>query len=193
MTESDIWQEEYNEDPAIIYALDDDLRLVRCNPAWDRFAHDNGAAELAGSRVLGTCILDVIPNILHDFYGAAYDSVRKFRRHWWHVFDCSSFGLSRSFQMRVLPANGNGLLVVNTLVRAEPHPEPIAARIEEYTDADGIATMCANCRRAEHLTQPGRWDWIPMLLFTSGALVKPGLCPFCFAYHYTGRSRETRS
>ncbi len=191
MTENGSWRTEYDNDPAIIYTLDEDLRLARCNPAWDRFARDNGARELTGSKVAGTCILDVTPDVLRDFYSVAYDSVRKFRRQWWHVFDCSSSDVSRSFQMRVLPA-GSGLLVVNTLIRAKPHLDQIAGRLEEYTDADGIVTMCANCRRAEHLSQPGRWDWIPVLLFSTGTLVKPGLCPFCFAYHYPGRNLPPR-
>ncbi len=183
-TEGRIWREAYDSDPAIIYALDQDLRLIRCNPAWDRFARDNGKAELTGSRVLGTCIMDVTPNVLQDFYSTVYDSVRKFQRQWWHVFDCSSSDVFRAFQMRVLPAAADCILVVNTLIREEPHEPQIAARIEAYTDADGIATICANCRRVEHLTQPGRWDWIPLLLNLSGTLVQPSLCPFCHAYHY---------
>jgi hypothetical protein len=50
--------------------------------------------------------------------------------------------------------------------------------------------MCANCRRVEHLTQPGRWDWIPLLLHFSGTLVQPGLCPFCLAYNHSGHSER---
>jgi len=185
-----IWREVYDSDPAIIYALDQELRFVRCNPAWDRFARDNGNAELTGSSVLGTCITDVTPNVLRDFYCTAYASVRKFQRQWWHVFDCSSSEMFRSFQMRVLPAASDRILVVNTPICEEPHQRQIAARIEEYTDADGVATLCANCRRVEHLTQPGRWDWMPLLLGLSGTLVQPGLCPFCCAYHYPGRARR---
>jgi hypothetical protein len=89
--------------------------------------------------------------------------------------------------MRILPAGTDGILVVNTLIREEPHDERVRARVEQYTDAEGTATMCAHCRRAEHLSQPGRWDWVPSLLLSSGTLVKPGLCQFCFAYHYPPR------
>ncbi len=189
--EKSLWRDAYDKDPAIIYALDEDLRLVRCNPAWDRFARDNGAAELSGSRALGVSVLDVTPKILRDFYLTAYQSVRNFRRQWWHIFDCSSPGVSRSFQMRVLPAGAKGLLVVNTLIREEPHQETAAARVEQYTDAEGVVTMCAHCRRVEHLTQPGRWDWIPSLLLLNGTLARAGLCPFCFAYHYPARGRRS--
>lgn len=192
MIESGIWREAYQNDPAIIYALDKELRLVRCNPAWDRFACDNGAPELASSSVLGTSIMDVIPNVLRDFYVNTHSAVRKFRRPWWHIFDCSSRDVFRTFHMRALPAGAGGILVVNTLIVEEPHPPGSPEPIEQYTDANGVVTMCANCRRAEHLTQPGRWDWIPLLLASSGALVRPGLCPFCFAYHYPARDRDKR-
>jgi PAS domain-containing protein len=189
MTEARIWRDAYDSDPAIIYVLDPGLRFVRCNPAWDRFAQVNGKAELTGLNVSGTCIMDVTPNVLRDFYSTAYDSVRRFQRQWWHVFDCSSADVHRSFQMRVLPAGSDHILVINTVIREEPHEPQIAARIAEYTDAEGIATICANCRRVEHLTQPGRWDWVPVLLSLCGTLVQPGLCPFCFAFHYPGRTR----
>ena len=101
MLEGGIWREAYDNDPAIIYALDQDLRFIRCNPAWDRFARANGKAELTELRVLGRCIMDVTPNVLRDFYSTAYDSALRFQRQWWHVFDCSSVDVQRSFQMRV--------------------------------------------------------------------------------------------
>jgi len=186
---SRIWRDAYDTDPATIFALDENLKIVQCNPAWDRFANENGAAQLTGANVLGTCIMDVVPAVLQDFYSAAYQLVRRFERQWWHVFDCSSSNTSRSFQMRILPGGAHGLVVINTLLREEPHVEKAAARLEEYTDADGVVTMCANCRRVEHLSQPGRWDWLPFLLNANQALVKPSLCAFCFAYHYPGRSR----
>jgi hypothetical protein len=186
---SSLWREAYDKDPAIIYALDEDLRLLRCNPAWDRFAGDNGAADLTGSRVLGACIMDVVPDVLQDFYHNVYDSVRKFQRPRSHVFECSSPFVSRSFLMRILPVGASCFLVVNTLIHEEPG-QPGTAQVERYTDMDGVVTLCANCRRAEHLTEPGRWDWIPALLASSGALVQPGLCPFCFAYHYPARPQE---
>ena len=74
--------------------------------------------------------------------------------------------------MRVLPADANSLLVVNTLIREEPHERQTAAQIEEYTDAEGIVTMCAHCRRVEHLSEPGRSDWMPLLLIATGTLVQ---------------------
>jgi len=190
MTRSPAWRKAYDNDPATIYALDADLKIVRCNPAWDRFASENGAAQLNGSSVAGVYIMDVVPAVLHDFYASAYVAVRRFQREWWHVFDCSSAGTFRSFQMRILPGDSSGLVVINTLLREEPSDEGNAAeRLERYADADGVVTLCAHCRRVEHLTEPGRWDWVPFLLSGNPALVKPGLCQFCFAYHYPGKSR----
>jgi len=189
LRQAPVWREAYDADPAVIYALDDGLRIVRCNPAWDRFARENGASDLYGSRVSGLAIMDVVPKALRDYYVEAYEAVRKFHREWWHIFDCSSPGLFRSFQMRILPGDP-GIVVINTLLHEEPSgPDQTVRRLEQYTDAEGIITMCAHCRRVEHLTQPGRWDWAPSLLRANQALVKPSLCGFCTAYHYPGRKR----
>lgn len=190
MRRSPTWRKAYDNDPATIYALDEDLKIVRCNPAWDRFANENGAAEPSRSSVFGIYIMDVVPAVLHDFYASAYVAVRRFQREWWHVFDCSSANTLRSFQMRILPGDPWGLVVINTLLREAPSDEKtVVEPLQHYADADGVVTMCAHCRRVEHLTQPGRWDWVPFLLNANQALVKPGLCEFCVAYHYPGRSR----
>ena len=176
-----VWAQAYDRDPAVIYALDADLRIVRCNDAWNRFAQENGAPELVESGVIGANVMDAVPDALHDFYRTSYDSVQTLQQEWRHVFECSSPQLFRSFQMRV----------VNTLLREEPHKEQARDRIACYTDADGIATMCSNCRRAEHLSHPGRWDFIPALLALNGVLVRPGLCSFCFHYHRPARSGKS--
>ncbi len=80
--------------------------------------------------------------------------------------------------------------LINTLIREEAHEESTTTRLGEHIDADGIVSMCANCRRVEHVKQPARWDWVPSLL-SQGTLFKPSLCRFCFAYHYSGRSQHT--
>ena len=35
------WTDSFESDPAVIYALDRDYRLIHCNLAWDRFALEN--------------------------------------------------------------------------------------------------------------------------------------------------------
>jgi hypothetical protein len=36
----------FEDDPSVVYVLDDDLRLAYCNKAWDEFAEHNGGAHL---------------------------------------------------------------------------------------------------------------------------------------------------
>ncbi|HTR38721.1 MAG TPA: PAS domain-containing protein [Bryobacteraceae bacterium] len=177
------WKQGFDADPSVIYLMDEDLRIVRCNPAWDRFAMANDGLQAISSKIVGTRLMDVVPPALHDFYRAAYATVRSAQRDWWHVFECPSPTVARVFQMRILPSGDGGVLTVNTLISEEPHVNGNGIR-RNYTDCDGIVTMCAHCRRVKRLDESGQWDWFPELLVRGAVLVSHGLCPFCTAYHY---------
>jgi hypothetical protein len=41
-------------DPAVCFVLDDKLRLLYCNPAWDRFATEDGATHPHSGIVAAT-------------------------------------------------------------------------------------------------------------------------------------------
>ncbi len=181
-----VWLQEYESDRAIIYEIDADLRIVRCNQSWDRFALENASPKAIRSRVAGVSVMEVVPVALKDFYLRVYENVRAHKRNWWHVFECSSPARQRHFQMRVLP-HGTGFLTVNTLIREAPHRESKTLPMAEYLDADGIAAMCAHCRRARNRARPGVWDWIATLLIAEEALIQYELCPFCAAYHGVAR------
>jgi hypothetical protein len=178
------WRTAYDNDEAIVYLIDADLRIVRCNPAWDRFALANRGEAVLSTKIAGASIMDVVTPQLRDFYLAAYANVRRFRRVWWHVFECSSADLARTFQMRILPCDDGSLLTINTLVSETPlasaPPKPAA----DYADQDGIVTMCASCRRVLRVRPPAGWDWVPELLLSGQVLSRFGLCEFCAAYHY---------
>jgi hypothetical protein len=45
-------------DTAVCFALDEKLRLISCNPAWDLFATENGAPDLCAEMALGKSVLD---------------------------------------------------------------------------------------------------------------------------------------
>jgi hypothetical protein len=84
----------------------------------------------------------------------------------------------------VLPCDAGSLLTINTLVREAPLETAASRPVEDYADADGIVTMCSNCRRLKRIGQPATWDWVPELLFSGEVLATFGLCEFCTAYHY---------
>jgi hypothetical protein len=178
------WKAAYDRDDSVIYLLDADWKIVRCNPAWDRFALANRGDSAVAAKVVGTAILDVVPRALRDFYCAAYNNVQQFQREWWHNFECSSPTLQRVYQMRILPCDMGELLTINTLVSESPHQGTVPKPVEEYATSDGIVTMCSNCRRVRRLRQPTTWDWVPELLLSGEVLRTFGLCEFCTAYHY---------
>lgn len=177
------WKQEYDNNDSLIYLLNAELRIARCNPAWDRFAIANDGGQAVSSKVVGAKVLDVVPLALKSFYRTAYGNVQRFRRDWWHVFECSSPTVSRAFQMRILSCGDGGLLTINTLLREVPlEPEP-CGNVEDYAATDGIVTMCSHCRRVRNLRQSAAWDWVPELLTRERVLVTFGLCDFCAAYH----------
>jgi hypothetical protein len=178
------WKAEYDNDDSVIYLLDADWRIARCNAAWDRFALANRGETASSARVAGTFIMDVVPQDLQAFYLAAYGNVQRFRRDWWHIFECSSASLTRIFQMRILPCDAGSLLTINTLISETPLENAPPKPVQDYASSDGIVTMCSHCRRVQRLREPATWDWVPELLFSGEVLATFGLCGFCTAYHY---------
>jgi hypothetical protein len=67
--------------------LDSKLRFVYCNPAWDKFARENDGVELMGDAVIGSQILNVIPDVLKPFYTRMFDEVRRSALVWEHVYE----------------------------------------------------------------------------------------------------------
>jgi hypothetical protein len=178
------WKEAYDKDISIIYLLDADLKILRCNLAWDAFAQTNDGAKALSSEVLGIPIMDIVPPVLQKFYRAAYDNVVRFRRDWWHNFECSSPSLARIYQMRILPCGRGNLLTINTLISETPLEVEPPKHLEDYAGKDGRAIMCSNCRRVKRLSPPGPWEWIPELLWHGRFSITSDLCEFCMAYHY---------
>jgi hypothetical protein len=128
--------------------------------------------------------MDVVPVQLKNFYLTAYDNVRRFRRDWWHVFECSSQNLTRIFQMRILSCEGGSLLTMNTLISESPIGDVEPRVVEDYASRDGIVVMCSHCRRVQRRDRPGVWDWVPELFVNEQVLTTFALCEFCTAYHY---------
>jgi hypothetical protein len=182
MTSAPGWSNAFDDNQSIIYLLDNDLNIVRCNPAWDRFALANEGSSAVASAVVGKSILAFVPPDLKKFYGIAYDNVKRFQREWWHLFECSSPAVLRNFYMRILPSADGGVLTVNTLIRETPAAAEPHGNVMDYVERDGIVTMCSHCRRVKNL-QSGSWDWVPELLLRGNVLATYSLCDFCAAYH----------
>jgi len=179
MTESPDWGTD------VIYLLDEELCFVDCNPAWDEFAAENSGRGISRAEILGKPILNFVPDVLRTVYVHKYWFAK--RHAGWTEFDyhCSSPEKIRLMRMGMIGV-GNELLVVNHLRLEEACPvKPPLQEAETalYVSAEGIATLCANCRKAKR-RDDATWDWVPEFLREEGLRISHGLCPRCVAHLY---------
>ncbi len=178
--------------PASIFGLFPDGEIAYINPAWVRFAFENGASlPEANQAWMGQRYLDVIAAPLKPFYeqlfalapnaGAAKQPVS-------HVYECSSATVFRQFAMKVYGLkNGDGFVVINTLVTSRPHDTE--ARVPHlpdralYESPAGIIVQCAHCRLVRRGNGIG-WDWVPAWLEQVPNGTSHGVCEVCVEYYF---------
>ena len=90
------------------YILDSSLNLAYRNKAWDKFAINNSAPDLATDAVLGANLLDVIDESLQQFYIDAFNKVTLEKSVWEWVYECSVPDRFRKFLRRVHPLTLEG-------------------------------------------------------------------------------------
>jgi hypothetical protein len=178
--ESDAWLTD------VIYLLDDELRFVDCNPAWDAFAAENGGRSISRAEIKGRLILDFVPDVLRTFYVHKYWFAKR-AAGWTQLdYDCSTPEKIRLFRMAMMAVDDR-LLVTNHL-RLEEACEVRAPLTDEqaasYISPGGLVSMCANCRKTRQVESETQWDWIPEMLRRDTSKVTHGLCPRCLAYLY---------
>lgn len=175
------------ESPNVCYMLDDQFRLIYCNPGWDRFAEANDARKLTGEPLIGTNVFASIPKALGPLYRHAFRSASTSARIWTKVYECSSPLQFRKYRMRIYPVKRrHWFLVTNSLVVQREHKKLSAPNDDSYVSR-GIVTMCAHCRCSQRAETPERWDFVPEYLELNGPYalnVSHGLCPICQAYFY---------
>jgi len=177
----------------VICVLNPELRFLYCNPAWDRFALAN-KGELATSRhVLGTKMLDVVGDLLENFYRHMFEAVGSSRKTFDFDYECSSADCFRMFTMHVMPLEEpGGFLVVHSLRVEEKHSrEAESPDLERYRDESGFVVLCSHCRRTRRVSEPLRWDWVPAYLNDRSLNVSHGLCNVCLAYYYPEYARAS--
>jgi hypothetical protein len=177
------------EDPAVIYVLDENLRIVYCNEAWDRFAAENGGRDLLRPRPLGVSVIEVIPPPLKRFFENGYRQALSTGQMWQHSYECSSPTVYRKFQMQVHPEReARQLVVVHSLMVESPHSdnerETRTPSRGAYSDQDGIVTMCCECRRTRRTGQAPVWDWVPAYVERMPEKVSHGICDVCLNVSY---------
>ncbi len=171
----------------MVFCLDPSLRITYCNPAWDRFAAENGAQQLCRQAVTGQCILDYISGPDRDYFENQYRRVLQQTEPWERDYECSSKDLYRKFRLRVIPMRTvQGLFVINSLHVERAHKIAVSHLIEEaYRTPDGLIVMCSNCRRTRrNLPGAAIWDWVPSFVERFPELTSHGICAQCVQLYY---------
>jgi len=169
-----------------IFGLWPDLRLAYLNPAWHRFAADNGAPDLARSWPLGRSLVDAISGPLQQYYRTFYTFALERPTPSNLTYECSSPTVQRIYRLMAFPLSGAGLLVVHALIHAGSHPcsPPTPPLERHYRDRNGLITQCSHCRRVRRSDETRAWDWIPDWVAESPERTSHGLCPICHGHFY---------
>ncbi len=106
-----------------IYGVWADFRLSYLNPAWFRFAKDNGGEpHISAEWGLGSSILDCVSGEVKAFYEAKWNDCLASHEAWSHDYECSSDTVYRRYHQIVYPIGQRaGLLIVNSLVVERLH------------------------------------------------------------------------
>ncbi len=170
--------------------VDDALRLVYCNPAWDSFAFSNNGEAAVASRVVGTNLMDVVAEPLKPVYERLFAVARMKRQMWPLDYECPSADLFRLFRMEIRPLRAAaGFVLVHALRVERAHGldrESFAPDATRYLNPQGLIVMCAHCRKTRRVAEPGTWDWVREYLNPTSPprKISHGLCGTCFAYFY---------
>jgi hypothetical protein len=182
----EVSRESLDADTAVCFILDADLRLIYCNPAWDRFSSQNGAPELRAENVLGMSAVHSTSGQLAGYYQSLYYKVLQEQKPHQHDFHCSSADVERLMTMHIYPFTSGALLVASSLRLERPHPIPTGLPLPAlYRDEHGIIVMCSNCRRTRRVGgETETWDWISEFVAHHLPGVSHGLCNLCLEYYY---------
>jgi hypothetical protein len=172
------------ESEAVCFALDLDLRLTYRNPAWDKFALQNGAPELASDAVCRTDLRQVIGRDLIPFYTAAFEKVARDSALWECAYECSSPQVFRKFRMQIHLLAPSGYLVRNNLMVEHAHLPSALSGFPEYLSSDSLINLCMHCRCSRRVNLPSHWDFVPAHLDRNLTNVSHSLCPVCLVYFY---------
>ena len=172
----------------VIFIVDRHLRIAYCNPAWDRFALNNGGEDVVAARVLSTDLMSVIPEPLFDFYSQVFQRCSQCPLAFDLDYECSSPELFRLLHMNILPLRrSGGLAFINSLRVEHIHgaERPVWPVSDIYFSPDRMITMCCHCQRTRRRDASQAWDWVPEFVRTRSWRVSHGICPVCKSYFYS--------
>lgn len=164
--------------------------IAYVNPAYFRFAAENGGERVPIDWSVGANLFEAIRGPQRPFYVDHLAACLASEEPWSHEYECSSRELLRRYHLHAYPLRGEGLLLVHSLVVAEPQDvsrRPVVRpRVEDYRDADGLIHQCYHCRRVRRQVDGRGWDWVPEWVETPRPETSGVLCEPCFDYHFPG-------
>jgi hypothetical protein len=182
--------ETLENDPNSIFGLSTDLTLNYLNPGWFNFAKENdGEPAISDRFILGTHIGDSINGLARDYYLDVFQSILQTGKVWHHDYECSSPEKFRIYHQSVYPLyNRSGLVIVNSLVKEQPHDAnskmPHHPIKKLYTQKTGFINQCSNCRRVQRTSQQDVWDWVPAWVEQMPKNTSHNFCPICYEYYF---------
>jgi len=193
--------EDLEQHPWPVAGLWPDGTIAYVNPAWSVFAHDNGGGLAVDCQwSLGANYFGAITEALQPFFAdllANAPTTQQSLAPYTHEYECSSDAEFRRFALQVfaLP-DRRGYMLVHSLLVASPHEAMTHLaehpNLEHYETAEGTVKQCAHCRRIEHRTRIGRWDWVPAWIAHPPAFISHTICTLCYGFYYPGLSRRHR-
>ena len=167
--------------PSSIAVIDRPGSILWVNPAWQRFAEENGAA---GASRQWRSYLDAIQPPLREYFEQAFRHTLDGGAVFEMEYECSSPTQRREFHMRALPVGGHTLIVEHALRVDVPHePEAIAAAHEAYITTAGFVAQCSNCRRLR-APASGAFHWVPAFVQRPHPQTTHVICPSCLDFYY---------
>ena len=156
------------------YILSPELRIVRVNAAWTRFAKANGGSEMLARWGRNSFVLEAISRDLRDFYRDLFERARTSARPIHHDYDCNTPTTPRAFRMVMFPLEGGFLAITHS-------PRIDSRMADDVYVHDGLLHICSFCERIRTPSSRESWDWVPgyVARTDTGANISHGLCAPC--------------
>ena len=176
-------------DPSVTIGLWPDLSIGYFNPAYLRFARENGAPDIQRGFGIGSSLAAALPDPVKQFYLGHLRRVLETGQAWEHDYSCDSPTLERAYRMMVLPLGKQGLLLAHSLRLASVRSAadlPLSDLEYRHQDKGGLFVQCCQCRRLRRATHRLQWDFVPAALDPEvQKQVSHDLCPPCKAHYYS--------
>ena len=178
--------EKLDDSSDIIYGVDRDMRLAFFNERWVTMALENDADESFFSDWgLGSPVDEAFGDGLEPFYLEKFQRTKQTTEPWEYEYLCPSPDAIRTYQMRILPLEPEGWLVIHKKVVARSrYDDRDVPSDESYLDEDGLYHQCSHCCCFRRAGTEDDWDWVPDLFEDPPDRTSHGLCSTCFDYHY---------